>query len=187
MNTAPRRRTRKLLLPLTTLAAAGALAIGSGANFTSSSQNASSTYASGTLTQTNSKADSAIFDAGNLKPGDVVVGQVTITNDGSLPAVFSLTEVGATNGFAGTNLQMKVTEGSNVVYDGTFGGLGTKPLGTFAAGEAKTFTFTTTLDINAGNGDQGKSAAASYTWDSVQTSPVTVDQSASSARIDANS
>jgi spore coat-associated protein N len=187
MNESP-RRSRKLLLPLATLAAAGALAIGSGANFTSSSQNAASTYATGTLKQINSKANAAIFDVGNLKPGDSVVGQVTITNSGSLPAVFSLTEVSPSNGFANAaNLKMKVTEGSNVVFEGTFGQLGTKPLGTFAAGAAKTYTFTTTLDANAGNEEQGKTASASYTWDSVQTAPVTVDQSASSARVTANS
>lgn len=182
------RRTRKLLLPLTTLAAAGALAIGSGANFTSTSNNPANTYATGTLTQVNSKAAKAIFDVTNLKPGDVVVGEVTITNSGSLPAIFSLTEVTPSNGFATpANLTMKVTEGTNVIYDGTFGGLGTKPIGTFTAGQAKTYKFTTTLKASAGNEEQGKTATAGYTWDSVQTAPVTVDQSASSTRVVANS
>jgi spore coat-associated protein N len=188
MTESPRRRTRKLLLPLTTLAAAGALAIGSGANFTSTSNNPANAYATGTLTQSNSKDAKAIFDVGNLKPGDVVIGEVTITNTGSLPAVFSLTEVTPSNGFADPNLlTMEVTEGSTVIYSGTFGGLGTKPLGTFAANQAKTYKFTTTLSPTAGNAEQGKTASAGYTWDSVQTSPVTVDQSADSTRIEANS
>lgn len=180
------RRARKILVPLTTLLAAGALTIGSGANFTSQSQNPNSIFASGTLTQSNSKANSAIFDASNLKPGDTVIGEVTIKNTGSLPAAFSVTEV-ANNGFTTpSNLVMTVTQDGTQIYSGTFGGLGTKGLGTFAAGESHTFKFTTQLKDTAGNDEQGKSATASYTWNSVQTAPITVDQSASSAHVTAN-
>lgn len=161
---------RKALVPLTTLAAAGALAIGSGANFSSNTANAASVVASGTLTQTNSKSAAAIFNVTNIKPGDTASGDVTITNTGSLPAVFSVTET-ATNGFTDkTNLVMTVTQGTTTVWTGTFGTMGTQALGTFAAGEARSYHFSSTLKSTAGNPEQGKSASASYSWDAAQTS-----------------
>lgn len=164
------RKWRKALVPLTTLAAAGALAIGSGASFTSNSANAASVVASGTLTQSNSKANAAIFNVTNLKPGDTASGDVTITNTGSLPAVFAVTET-ATNGFTDkTNLVMTVTQGTSTVFTGTFGTMGTQSLGTFAAGEARTYHFSTNLKSAANNTEQGKSASASYSWDASQTS-----------------
>jgi hypothetical protein len=164
------RKWRKALIPLTTLAAAGALAIGSGASFTSNSANAASVVASGTLTQSNSKSGAAVFNVTNLKPGDTASGDVTITNTGSLPAVFSVTET-ATNGFTDkTNLVMTVTQGSTTIFTGTFGTMGTQALGTFAAGEARTYHFSSNLKSSAGNAEQGKSASASYSWDASQTS-----------------
>lgn len=169
-------KLRKALIPLTTLAAAGALAIGSGANFTSNTANAASVVASGTLTQSNSKANAAIFNVTNIKPGDTVNGDLTITNTGSLPAVMSVTET-ATNGFADkTNLVMTITQGTTTVFTGTFGTLGTKALGTFAAGEARLYHFSTTLKASATNLEQGKSANATYSWDGAQTANVTVNQ-----------
>lgn len=164
------RKLRKLLIPLTTLAAAGALAIGSGASFTSNSANAASVVASGTLTQSNSKSAAAIFNVANLKPGDTASGDVIITNTGSLPAVFSVTET-ATNGFVDkTNLVMTVTQGTTTVFSGTFGTMGTQALGTFAAGEARTYHFSSTLKSTSPNAEQGKSASAAYSWDATQTS-----------------
>ena len=187
MTESPRpRRARKILVPLTTLLAAGALTIGSGANFTSQSENPNSIYATGTLKQSNSKANQAIFDASNLKPGDTVIGEVTIKNTGTLAASFTVVEA-ATNGFViPSNLVMTVTKDGAAFWTGTFGTFGTKDLGTFAVDEAHTFKFTTQLKETAGNDEQGKSATATYTWNSVQTSPITVDQSASSAHVTAN-
>ena len=86
--TPARRNRRKVLVPLTTVLVAGAVAVGSGATFTSTTDNTISSVTSGTLTHTNSKDRAAIFNLpANLKPGDVVNGTVTITNTGSLPAV----------------------------------------------------------------------------------------------------
>jgi spore coat-associated protein N len=175
----PVRRSRRVLAPLATLVVAGALAVGSGASFTSQSENPANVYATGTLTQDNSKANAAIFDVSNLKPGDTVNGEVTITNTGSLPAVFSLTET-ADNGFVTkSNLQMRISRvGGGEVFAGTFGTAGVRPLGTFAAGEARTYRFSVVLDADAGNAEQGRTATAGYVWDGVQTDAVTVDQPA---------
>lgn len=59
--------TKKVLLPLATLLAAGAVAIGSGATFTSSTANTISSVTSGTLTHTNSKTQKRKALSRNLK------------------------------------------------------------------------------------------------------------------------
>lgn len=173
--------SKKILLPLATLVAAGAIAVGSGATFTSQSSNTISAVTSGTLSHSNSKAGQAIFSLTNLKPGDVVNGALTLTNTGSLPADFGLTEVSSSNGFTGSNLTLviKDTTTGAVVYNGTFGGLvdGTRnALGTIAPGATNDFLFTVTLDQNTPNTDQGKTASATYAWDSVQLNGQTFNQ-----------
>lgn len=173
--------SRKILVPLATLAAAGAVAVGSGASFDSTSGNTISAVTSGTLTQSNSKADQAIFNLANLKPGDTLNGTLTLKNTGSLSAAFSLTEVSSTDDFSGSNLSLDIVDSTagTTVYHGTFGGLtdGAKnALGTWGAGDAHTFTFTVKLADSTPNTDQGKTASATYRWDSVQLSGGTVNQ-----------
>ncbi|MBD8606780.1 hypothetical protein IFT73_07920 [Aeromicrobium sp. CFBP 8757] len=174
-------KTKKILLPLATLVAAGAIAVGSGATFTSTSANTISSVTSGTLTQSNSKANAAIFNLTNIKPGDVVNGSLTIKNTGSLPATFSLTETSSANAFTATNLTMTITNTTTnkVVYTGTFGGLvdGTKnDLGLVAPGVSNDYTFSVKLDQATPNTDQGKTASAAYQWDSVQADATTTNQ-----------
>ena len=173
--------TRKILVPLATLVAAGAVAVGSGATFTSQTSNTISSVTAGTLTQSNSKADAAIFNLTNMKPGDTLNGSLTITNTGSLPAAFSLTETSSTNAFTGSYLTLDITNTTTgaSVYSGTFGGLvdGDKTaLGTVAAGAANNYRFTVKLAQDAPNSEQGKAASAAYQWDSVQLAADTFDQ-----------
>jgi hypothetical protein len=172
---------RKILVPLATVLAAGAVAVGSGATFTSATNNTLSAVTSGSLSQSNSKDKAAIFGLENLKPGDTVNGYLSVTNTGTLPAKFSLTEASSVNGFAGNNLTLKITNTttSAQVYSGTFGGLvdGAKnDLGTVAAGARNDYTFQVTLASTTDNTDQGKTASAVYTWDSVQLDGQTYDQ-----------
>jgi len=181
-NTPTAGRSRKrLLVPLAGLLVAAAVAVGSGADFVANSVNAANAFGTGTLTQSNSKSGTAIFDATNLKPGDTLNGTVTITNSGTLPADFTLTE-DATNGFATTsNLSLVITRSGQPipVWSGTFGDLtaaGPLSLGTFTAGEARDYTFSTTLAQSTTNAEQGKNATAKYTWNSTQTAPDTIDQ-----------
>jgi hypothetical protein len=180
--TAPRRTTRrKVLVPLATLLAASALVAGSGAAFTSTSGNIASAVTSGTLTQANSKDGQAIFNLTNMKPGDTLNGSLTITNTGSLPAAFSLTEVSSANAFSAAALSLTITNTTTgtTVYTGDFGGLadGTKnPLGTYAPGAVNAYTFTVKLAADATNTEQGKTATAVYQWDSVQLDATTYNQ-----------
>lgn len=169
---------RRLLLPMAGLLAAAALTVGSGADFVSSSVNTSNAYTTGTLTQSNSKADAAIFNLSNLKPGDTLDGTVTISNTGSLASTFTLKET-ATNGFTDkANLQLVITQQGVIepIWSGTLGDLASVDLGSFAAGETRTFTFSTSLAQSAGNEEQDKTATATYTWDAVQTATVVASQ-----------
>lgn len=173
--------SKKILVPLATLLAAGAIAVGSGATFTSTSANTLSSVTSGTLSQSNTKANSAIFTLGNIKPGDVVNGALTIKNTGSLPATFSLTETASTNGFSAKYLTLDITNTTTgtKVFSGTFGDLvdGTKnDLGTVAAGASNAYQFSAKLDPAAPNAEQAKTASASYAWDSVQLNGETTNQ-----------
>lgn len=175
------RRTRRILAPLATLAVAGALVIGSGADFTSTSNNSVSVAASGSLSQANSRDGKAVFNVSNLKPGDTVTGSVTITNTGTMPQNFSATET-ATSTFSPGSLSMTVTEVKGTtrtpVYSGNFGGFATKQLGVFTTGEARTYEYVVTFAQSAGNQEQNKSASAAYQWNGNQTSAVTVAQTA---------
>ncbi|MGX5695417.1 TasA family protein [Agromyces soli] len=177
----PARSKKRFLLPLAGLLVAAAVTAGSGADFISNSVNTANAFGSGTLSQSNSKAGSAIFNFSNLKPGDTVTGKVTITNSGTLASAFKLTE-DAVNGFANkSNLTLTITQAgvATPVWSGTFAALtaaGPLDLGTFAAGEAREYTFSLTMAQSAGNAEQGKSATASYTWNATQTSAASYQQ-----------
>ncbi len=174
-------RSKKVLIPLATLLVAGAVAVGSGATFTSTSGNTISAVTSGSLTQTNSKDKAAVFTLVNMKPGDTVNGSLTITNTGSLPAAFTLTETASNNAFTKDLLKLVVTNTTTgaQVYSGNFGDLadGTKNvLGTFAPAEANKYQFAVTLDQAADNTQQGRTAGASYSWDATQLDGSTSNQ-----------
>lgn len=177
----PIRSRKRILVPLAGLLVAAAITVGSGADFVANSVNTGNAYSTGTLLQANSKADSAIFNLSNLKPGDTVNGKVTITNSGSLAAGIKLSE-SAVNGFTTkSNLTLTITAAGSAtpVWSGTFGALttaGPVDLGTFAAGEAREYTFSVTLAQAAGNEEQGKTATATYTWNSTQTAATTTNQ-----------
>jgi len=174
----PTSNRRKVLIPLATALAAGAIAIGSGATFTSQSTNGGNVYAAGTLTQSNNVTGS-LFNLVNLKPGDDITKTVTITNTGTLPADFSLAGT-ATNGFSADMLSFSIKEGNaSLVTQSSLNATGavalpstasaTTPASTaWAAGESHTYTFEVALDYLAPNTDQGKSASASFTWDAIQ-------------------
>lgn len=177
----PARSRKRLIVPLAGLLVAAAITVGSGADFVANSVNQANAFSTGTLTQSNSKSGSAIFNAANLKPGDTLNGSVTITNSGSLPADFTLTE-DAANGFVTkSNLALVITRAGEAtpVWSGTFGDLtaaGALSLGTFAPGESRDYTFSTTLAQSATNAEQGKSATAKYTWNSTQSAANTINQ-----------
>lgn len=162
------RRGRKALVPLATLLVASALAVGSGATFTSESQSTIALTA-GTLEQANN--NSVILDLHNIEPGFSETRSVTITNTGSLPATFTIAETASTNAFDSGVLRYTVTEAGNEIHQGEFGSWTDgekKDAHVLQPGASRTYTFTVSFDAMAGNTNQGKQASATFTFDAVQ-------------------
>ena len=173
---------KRTLAVLATVLLAVGIAIGSGAAFTASSANPSNTFASGTLSMSNSKAGNAILTASNMKPGDVTSGTVDIQNTGSLSGAFTLTR-SALNDSDSTfpmssqlNVQVRdcgdfssgtptCTAGDPNVYNSTLAGMtGTYALSTYAANEQHRYEFIVTFAASANNDYQGDSSTATFTW-----------------------
>lgn len=170
LSTLLRHRPLHLLLVLATVLCAAGVATGSGASFGSASS-AGAPLVSGTLLQTNSRTGAAVLAASGMRPGDTATGDVRITNSGTLPATFRLTETEVTNTFTAGSMTLRVVDVASgaTVYDGDVGGLGSKALGGLAAGEARTYRFTARLSAAAPTVDQGKTARADYGWVAVPT------------------
>src|SRR5262245_48015548 len=156
--------SRKVLVPLATLLVAGAIAIGSGATWTSTTSSSVS-VTSGTLLHTNSH-DNAVLTVAGIKPGDTVTGTVVIANTGTLDSKLTLQESGDTSTFAAGGLNLVIKQDGVSLYSGDFGGFSNtaQDLGDLNAGQASTFTFTVSMPANATNPNQGKTAAAPYNW-----------------------
>jgi hypothetical protein len=162
---------KRTVAGLATALVAVGVAVGSGATFSSATANPANTFSSGTFKHTNSKNGAAIVTGSKMVPGDSKTGTVTITNTGDVAGEFELAETNDSNGFAAGSLDLKiedVTGAAKDVYVGDLGSMADVDLGSFAAGEARTYKFTVTLDSSAGNADQGKNATADYEWTAVQ-------------------
>lgn len=162
---------RRLLIPLATLIGASAVAVGSGATFTSTSAHAVS-VTSGVLSHGNDHNGETLALT-NLRPGDTASGSLTVTNDGTIDSTLTLREAASTNGFSEDALSLTIAQGTTVLFEGNFGDLAetTKlDLGDLPVGASTTVTFTISMDAAAGNENQGKSAGASYEWVTTQTS-----------------
>lgn len=110
--------SRKVLVPFATLVAAGAVAIGSGATFTSESDSTISAT-SGIVEHSNSSLDDAELLITNLKPGGTATGTLTITNVGSLNSDLKVIASGATGDLVPA-LQLKIEGEDGVAFDDDF-------------------------------------------------------------------
>lgn len=172
---------RKVMAGMVGVLAATGIAVGSGANFNSASANPSNTFSAGTISQTNSKAGSAILTASNMKPGATANGTVDITNTGSMAGAFTLSQSSLTNTPSSPALSSKLTivitdkhdptcssscPADSTVYSGTIGGMGTVSLGTFAINEKHRYQFVVTFpDGGTGGADnsyQGAQTSVQY-------------------------
>ena len=167
-------RHKRTIIGLATALAALAVAVGSGATFSSQTANPSNTFSSGIFSHSNSKNGVAIVTGSNLKPGDSRTGEVTITNTGTLAGTFKVSEANATSGFAAGELKLKIEDVTGatpvLVHSSDLGAVPAAgiSLGSFAPDEAHTYRYTVTLDPSTGNSSQGKSASADYVWTAVQ-------------------
>jgi hypothetical protein len=179
---------KKTLLSLAALLVAGAIAVGSGANFTSTTTNPGNSFTAGNLHQTNSKDATFIITATKMKPGDPAsVGTLTIANDGDIPGTFTLTKnnvvdtPGTNGGVLSTKLNLKVEDTTVpatpvTVYDGVIGSMPAQALGTVAAGVTKAYKFSVTFpdggtpgsNTSGDNAYRASSMSIGYTWTEVQ-------------------
>ena len=171
---------RKVLVPLATLMVAGAVAVGSGASFTSTTAS-TTTVTSGAVTHVNDVTTLAIT---NIKDKDTITGTVKITNTGSLPSDLTVAQISAptqVKPFITGDLRLKITVPglATPVYDGTFGQMSTTPvaLGSLAAdpdgpggqpGGSITATFVVTLNETTNNTNENAQAVANFQWVSTQ-------------------
>jgi len=158
-------------------AAIGALVVtpGTFGGFTSASSNPGNSVTAGTLTMTNSAANAAVVTAAsapskdNMQPGDSATGSVTITNSGSLPADMTVSVASVVSSFPAGTVNLKINEGSTVVYDNAVTNAGPLGLGsTWTAGESHTYTVTVSIPSTAGDAAQGKTASFTLNWNGVQ-------------------
>jgi hypothetical protein len=136
---------------------------------------AESKLAAGVLSQSNSKAGSAILNANNLAPGDTSSGTVTITNTGTLAGQFELDKSGLSDvagpgggALSGAlDLQVQDLNDNSEVYQGALDAMPTRPLGTFQPGESHTYRFTVGLPDRGGAVDnlfEGATTSVQYNW-----------------------
>lgn len=163
--------SRKVLVPLSTMLVAAAVAVGSGATFTSQSVSAAA-VTSGTLKHANSQ-DGATLTIADLRPGATRTGSLTITNDGTIDSTLTLQETEDSSTFVPGDLTLSITRAGagTPLYQGNFGGLdnGVRlALGSLPVGASTTVTFTVSMPESAGNANQGRSASATYQYVSTQ-------------------
>ncbi|HEY5474610.1 MAG TPA: hypothetical protein VIK32_15665 [Candidatus Limnocylindrales bacterium] len=161
------QRRMMVLVTLAVLMLVAAALIASSASFTSTSANPANTFTAGNLKHTNSLPGAAILTVGNnpMKPGDTATGTVDITNDGDVAGVFTLSASSLvdTPGPLGANLSADLyltvvekdplgavisTPYNNVLLSGVPLPTPGINLGSFAAGEKRTYNFSVKFKDN---------------------------------------
>lgn len=180
-------RPKRTLAALATVLVAVGITAASGADFTATSANPNTTFATGTLSISNTKEGSAIFSsATDMRPGDPArVGTVDVGNAGTLSGVFTLTRGTPTDSDTvnplSAKLNVKVVDcgtfvgatppgcgdaGDIVRYTGKLSAMNSAvALGTLAGGEKHRYEFDVDVDSTANNNYQGDSSTATFTWD----------------------
>jgi spore coat-associated protein N len=181
-----RQRRRSVPLPLRACTALGTLVAVAALVFTAANARPAPSIqlAAGpgtTISILNSREGLAVLAAGNLRPGDTTTGSVTITNTGDGDGAFSLSKsalndvAGSGAGILSSKLDLTITDTTIpaspvTVYSGKVSGLGVVALGTYAAGEARTYDFGVHFPngaTGAENAYQGASMSVTLDWDAV--------------------
>lgn len=163
--------SRKILVPLATMLVAGAVAVGSGATFTSQSTHTVA-VASGVLSHDNNE-DGATLSITNIQPGDVKTGFLIITNDGTLDSTLTIQETADATQFVPGDLKLKISQvgRETPLYNGNFGELDNTlklDLGSLNVGDSTTLNYEVSMPLTAGNANQGKTASVNYQYVTTQ-------------------
>jgi spore coat-associated protein N len=179
------RSPRKLLAAMGILTCATALAVGSGANFNSSSYSPGSLVSAGIVAQSNSKSAQAVLDVPAMAPGTSQAGTLDIRNTGDINSSLTLTKSNLVNTPASPPFSSKLTlviadlgdpacvtgcPAAVTKYSGTVGAMGALALGVFAANAVHRYRFTVTYPDGGPNGADnaynGARTTVEYDWES---------------------
>ena len=173
------RKTRKVLVPLATLAVAAAVAVGSGATFTSQTGITASVTA-GKLLHSNNK-NGQTLTVTKLKPGDQATGTVTLSRgtNSNLSSDLKLVFSNVSSAFESGAVKITVVgNGQSGVIDleDTDGGTATVNLGHLAANwDSRNVDITVSMPLAADDDNQGATGSADIAF--VQTATAgTTDQ-----------
>jgi len=162
----------RLIIGLIVLLIAALVVAFSFSLFGSASANPGNLATSGNMSINNSAEGAAILTAVDLLPSESSDGTVAITNVGDAAGDFTLTasnlvDTPASPAFSGV-LNLVITDGTTEVYNGPLADISTVGLGTWAAGEARTYTFTVTFAEADGNEYQNAETKLDFTWNATQ-------------------
>jgi hypothetical protein len=159
---------------------AAMMAVGSGANFNSTSANPGNVVTAGNLMHTNGSSGNPFLTVSKLRPGQSDSGTVSITNTGDVDGVFSVAKTVTADSTApgspfASKLRLKIedtTAGGAALYDGVLGAMGTVAANTIVPGAAHTYKFTVTFpDAGGANGSdnayKGASVSVDFDWEAV--------------------
>jgi hypothetical protein len=181
--------TMKLLVPLSTAMVAGAVALGSGAVWTSESAT-SINVIGGDLEITNTQ-DGLALNLENIKPGDTMTGVVSVSNTGTVDSTLDFVSGTATSTFSDDMLLLTVEAdydgdgtGSDYVVLHEFTGPGADFEAVdidetdlvFDVDDQILFRFTVTLDADSPNEDQAQTAGVTFDIDQTQVDGETLDE-----------
>jgi spore coat-associated protein N len=178
---------RRLMISLGGLMVASAVALGSGANFNSTSANPGTLITAGTVRVTDSLPSTSILTINALKPGGSASGTVDIQNGGNAPATFAVAKANLVDTPASPALSSKLLllledlgdpacttscPGPATIYSGTIGSMATLALGGFPTGTTHRYRFTVTFPdggpSGADNAYGGASTSVDYQWTATQ-------------------
>jgi hypothetical protein len=174
---------QKMVGILFALLLAAMMAVGSGANFNSTSANPGNVITAGNLSHVNGAKDTFFLTVSKIKPDETQSGTVTIKNDGDIDGLFSvartITEdttgaLATPNPFA-AHLNLKIedtTAGGAPLYDGLLSAMtGARGSQLIAPGDTHTFKFSVKFIDGGPNGADNafKSArvTADFNWEAV--------------------
>ncbi len=131
--------------------------------------------ASGEVQLQNSKNGAAILQTAGLAPGRNVTGTVQLANSGSGPGALTLSQSGLVDnpgsglGVLSSVLQLSITDVTNPsapvsVFSGTPAALGSRPLGSMAPGQSRTYSFAASLPVGGTNALSGSAMSMRYVW-----------------------
>ena len=121
--------------------------------------------ATGAITIGNSLADRAVFEAGNMVPGQTRTGVVTISNPNLQPLTVSLSPRLRGAGALARQLELVLSRpGIGSLYAGRLGEMPQLPLGELAPGSRRHYRFAVTLPPGSPNSLQGQRGSLDLVW-----------------------